>query len=161
MPSRLQAEIKQNKPFDSLRVEVILQLARTTAVVNHHWEQFLRVHGITATQYNVLRILRGAGSLGLCRHEVASRMLTVVPDVSRLLDRMTRLGMITRNRDPEDRRLVKSCITEKGLGLLRELDAPSLTAADAQLAHMSEANLQQLIELLEVARAPELQLRRE
>jgi DNA-binding MarR family transcriptional regulator len=154
MSSRLQREIKQAKPFGSLRQEVLLQMARTTAILVHAWEQALRVHGITLTQYNVLRILRGAGSEGLCRHEVASRLITQVPDVSRLLDRMMKAGLVTRTRDVGDRRLVNACITPQGLSLLEQLDAPSHTLVDNQLAHMSDVELRVLIELLETARSP-------
>jgi DNA-binding MarR family transcriptional regulator len=111
MVSRLQQEIKQTKPFSSLKQEVLLSIARTAAVLQHASEQALKAHGITLTQYNVLRILRGAGEKGLCRHEIASRLITPVPDVSRLLDRMVRAGLVTRTRDKHDRRLVASCIT--------------------------------------------------
>jgi DNA-binding MarR family transcriptional regulator len=153
MASRLQSEIKQSKPFASLRQEALLSMARTTAVLTHAWEQSLRKHDITLTQYNVLRILRGAGPNGLCRHEVASRLVTQVPDVSRLLDRMMRAGVLTRTRDTTDRRMVKACITEEGLQILSQLDAPSYAVADKQLAHMSEDDLHKLIQLLETARA--------
>ncbi len=157
MSSRLQSEIKQGKPFSSLRQQVLLQMARTTAILTHAWEQALRVHGITLTQYNVLRILRGAGPEGLCRHEVSSRLITQVPDVSRLLDRMMKAGLVTRTRDAGDRRLVNACITPQGLAILDHLDEPSYTVADSQLAHMSDADLRILIELLEAARCPESQ----
>ena len=152
MSSRLQEELKQNKPFGSLRQEALLAMARTTAVLTHAWEQALRRHGITLTQYNVLRILRGAGSSGLCRHGVASRLVTPVPDVSRLLDRMMRAGLVTRTRGTEDRRIVQACITARGLALLAKLDLPSYTVADAQLAHMPDDDLRTLIQLLETAR---------
>ena len=152
MQSRLQSEIKQATPFRSLRQEAFLQMARTTAVLTHAWEQSLRRHGVTLTQYNVLRILRGAGSPGLCRHEVASRLVTQVPDVSRLLDRMMRAGLVTRTRNITDRRLVTACITPAGLHLLEQLDVPSYGISDEQLAHMSDQEVETLIELLEVAR---------
>jgi DNA-binding MarR family transcriptional regulator len=152
MPSRLQAELKQTKPFKSLREEVLLQVARTAAVLSHTLDHTLRVYGITQTQYNVLRILRGAGPSGLCRHEVATRLVTLVPDVSRLLDRMTQAELLTRTRDPKDRRLVKACITEKGLKILAELDGPSSTLADERFSHISDADLRQLITLLEAVR---------
>ncbi len=154
MCSRLQVELKQSKPFSSLRQEAFLQMARTTAMLTHGWEHALRGHGITLTQYNVLRILRGAGERGLCRHEVSSRLVTQVPDVSRLLDRMMRGGLVTRARDKEDRRMVNACITDKGLSLLQELHLPSKVLVDDQLAHLTDAQVQLLIELLEAARIP-------
>jgi DNA-binding MarR family transcriptional regulator len=153
MASRLRSEIKQAKPFRSLRQEALLQLARTHGMLIHGWEQALRPHGITLTQYNVLRILRGAGDIGLPRHEVSSRLLTQVPDVSRLLDRMLRAGLITRSRDESDHRVVNARITEEGLRILEALDEPSYAVADQQLAHMSDADIERLIELLETARA--------
>lgn len=152
MTSRLRSEIKQAKPFGSLREEVFLQLARTTAQLTHAWEQALRRHGITLTQYNVLRILRGSGDAGLARQEVSSRLVTQVPDVSRLLDRMMRAGLVMRARDEGDRRVVKATITDKGLAILRELDAPSIAIVDEKLAHMTDADLFTLIRLLEAAR---------
>jgi len=152
MASLLQDEIKQTKPFKSLRQEALLQMARSTAVLLHAWEQSLRIHGITLTQYNVLRILRGAGDAGLCRHAIASRLITQVPDVSRLLDRMTTAKLVTRTRNSEDRRLVKACITEKGLSILSDLDAPSYVLIDQSMAHMSDDEIKTLIHLLERAR---------
>ncbi len=150
----LQDEIKQSRPFGSLRQEAFLQLARSAAVLTHVWEQAIRSYGITLTQYNVLRILRGAGPGGLCRHEVASRLITQVPDVSRLLDRMMRAGHVTRSRGIQDRRMVKACITPSGLALLAELDEPAHTLVDQQLAHMPDHDLRTLIDLLDAARNP-------
>ncbi len=153
MAGRLQDEIKQSKPFGSLQQEAVLSMARTTAVLTRAWEQFLRGYGITLTQYNVLRILRGAGPGGLCRHEVASRLVTEVPDVSRLLDRMMHAGLLTRTRGVEDRRMVKACITDRGLAILEELDRPSFTLPQKQMAHMTETDLRTLIQLLDAARS--------
>ncbi len=154
MATRLQDEIKQTKPFQSLRHEVILQVARTAAVLSHAGDQALRGYGITLTQYNVLRILRGAGEGGLCRHEVAARLVTQVPDVSRLLDRMLAAGLITRTRVAADRRMVNACITEDGLAILDALDAPMLGMLDRQLSHLSDAELETLARLLEAVRTP-------
>ncbi len=156
MPSRLQDELQQTKAFGSLRQEAILQMARSSAVFSHSWEQYLRGFGITGTQYNVLRILRGAGDAGLSRHAVSCRMVTRVPDVSRLLDRMTAGGLVTRARGTDDRRKVNTAITPKGLSILAELDVPSLRVPDEQLGHMSDEHIRRLIELLEEARAPHI-----
>ena len=120
MPSRLQAEIKQTKPFARLEHEAILGLLRTAAIVDHANDEALRPFGITGTQFNVLRILRGAGENGLCGREVGERMINRVPDVPRLLDRMEKAGLIGRDRDPDDRRHVTARITEKGRALLDE-----------------------------------------
>jgi DNA-binding MarR family transcriptional regulator len=155
MVSRLQQELKQTKPFPSLEAEVLLSDARTAAVLQHATEQALKAHGVTLTQYNVLRILRGSGEQGLCRHEIAARLVTPVPDVSRLLDRMVRAGLVTRARDKQDRRLVASCITPCGLALLARIDAPLRELTSRQLEHMHKEQLEQLLGLLEIARSPE------
>jgi DNA-binding MarR family transcriptional regulator len=156
MSSRLQDELQQSKAFGSLRQEAILQMARSSAVLSHAWEQQLRCFGVTGTQYNVLRILRGAGQTGLSRHEVGCRMVTQVPDVSRLLDRMTAAGLVTRARGAEDRRKVNATVTPKGLALLEQLDAPSLRVPEEQLGHMPDEAVRHLIALLEEARAPHI-----
>lgn len=152
MPSRLQDELKQSRPWDSLQEEVILNIARTYAVVEHALAQVLKPFGITPTQYNVLRILRGAGDLGLCRHEVGERLIRPVPDVTRLLDRMEEMGLITRRRGESDRRFVTTVITAQGLTVLGELDAPILGFHRARLAHLSEDQMRAAIELLEDVR---------
>ena len=153
MTSRLQDEIKQSRPFSSLRQEAFLSLSRTSALLTHSWTQRLRPYGVTLTQYNVLRILRGAGEAGLSRQEVSERLVTQVPDVSRLLDRMAAAGLVMRARGQADRRVVSSCITEKGLGVLKELDEPSYVIADEQLAHMPDEEVSQLVALLDKVRS--------
>src|SRR5947208_2507840 len=106
MPSNLRAEIKQTKPFASLEEEALLSIQRTAAVLDHWIDDALKPYGITPTQYNVLRILRGAGKLGLCRNEVRDRLVAQVPDVTRLLDRLEESSLIERERGTSDRRLV-------------------------------------------------------
>src|SRR6476660_1171485 len=98
MAHTLQSEIKQSKPFARPSAEALLSILRTAAVLDHHIGEVLRPHGLTTTQYNVLRILRGAGRQGLCGRDVAERLVSKVPDVSRLLDRMDDLGLIQRER---------------------------------------------------------------
>jgi DNA-binding MarR family transcriptional regulator len=121
MPSRLQAEIKQTKPFASLEQEAILGLLRTAAIVDHSNDETLRPFGLTTTQFNVLRILRGAGPDGLCGREIGERMINRVPDVPRLLERLEKAELITRERDAEDRRHVTARISAKGKQLLDEI----------------------------------------
>ena len=118
MKSNLRAEIKQQKPFDSLEQEVHLNLERTTAVLSHAFAEALKPFDVTPTQYNVLRILRGAGPAGLCRNDVRDRMVSQVPDVTRLMDRLEESGLIERERSATDRRQVASRITAKGLDVL-------------------------------------------
>ena len=152
MTSRLQDEIKQTKPFRSLHEEAALNIARTAAVLTHAFSEALKAYGITATQYNVLRILRGAGSNGLCRNEIRDRLIAQVPDVTRLLDRMEEGKLIERERSTSDRRLVTTRITAEGMRLLKSLDAPVVELQREQLGHLSKAQLTDLIELLTLAR---------
>ncbi len=152
MPIRLRDEIKQTKAFASIHEEAFLNLARTAAVLNHSFAEAVKPHGITATQYNVLRILRGAGNAGLCRNEVRDRLVAQVPDVTRLLDRMEEAGLIERERETTDRRMVTTRITADGLRLLKALDEPVLALHRAQLGHLSRQQLGALIELLTLAR---------
>ncbi|MEJ7811358.1 MAG: MarR family transcriptional regulator [Gemmatimonadaceae bacterium] len=152
MPSRLQQEIKQTRPFGSLEQEALLSVERTAAVLGHSLAEALKPYGITPTQYNVLRILRGAGKAGLCRHEVRDRLVSLVPDVTRLLDRLEDLRLVVRARDAEDRRLVTTRITAEGLRLLARLDAPMTEIHRQQLGHMDSRSLRSLIDLLATAR---------
>lgn len=153
MASRLQDELKQTRPWDSLQEEVVLNIARTSAVLEHAFAQALKPFGITPTQYNVLRILRGAGEMGLCRNEVGERLIRPVPDVTRLLDRMEEMGLITRRRDEGDRRFVTTVITDQGLALLGGLDGPIVEFHRARLAHMSDEQMRAAIDLLEGVRS--------
>jgi DNA-binding MarR family transcriptional regulator len=104
------------------------------------------------TQYNVLRILRGAGQDGLCRNEVGGRMLKAVPDVTRLLDRLEEAGLVDRVRDEEDRRFVTARITASGLAKLALLDEPVTRMHEELLGHMKKGDLRRLAELLEESR---------
>src|SRR5947209_16625049 len=124
MPNTLRAYIRQTKPFSSLHQEAMLSVVRTSTAMSDAVDELLRPHGVGSTQYNVLRILRGAGPAGLCRNELRDRMLTRMPDVTRLLDRMEDAGLVARARDNEDRRMVSTRITEAGLKLLDKLDVP-------------------------------------
>jgi len=115
-------------------------------------EPVLKAAEISPTQYNVLRILRGAGDALACG-EIADRMITREPDMTRLLDRLEKRRLITRARQQADRRVVATRITPKGLELLESLDAPVIQMHKRQLGHLGQAKLRQLIELLEEARS--------
>ena len=154
MKANLRVEIKQQKPFDSLEQEVHLNLERTAAVLTHAFAEALKPYDITPTQYNVLRILRGAGPDGLCRNDVRDRMVSQVPDVTRLMDRLEDQLLIERERSATDRRQVASRITTKGLDLLETLDGPVVEIHRRQLGHMSQEQLRALADLLELARTP-------
>ena len=152
MPSALQKELRQNKPFASLEHEATLSVERTAAVLRHGIAEALREFGVTPAQYNVLRILRGAGEGGLCRHEIADRLVTQVPDVTRLIDRMEEAGLVVRERSEEDRRLVSTRVTDEGLALLAQIDAPIAKLHARQLSHLTREQLRTLIDLLALAR---------
>ena len=153
MPETLRQEIRQERPFQSLCEEALLNIARTDTVIRERFERVLAPHGLSMTQYNVLRILRGAGRDGLCRNDIGQRLISRMPDVSRLLDRMERAGLISRARSTADRRLVNTTITAQGRKLVNALDKPVMEAHQLQLGHMSEAQLHALIDLLSIARA--------
>lgn len=148
----LRDEIRQQRPFRSLEQEALLSIARTAALLTYAVAEKLKPFGLTPTQYNVLRILRGAGSDGLCRHEIRSRLVTLVPDVTRLLDRMEASGLVQRERSSEDRREVTTTITRQGLRLLAELDEPVTRMEREHLGHMTRSELRSLVALLETAR---------
>jgi len=152
MVPKLTAEIKATAPFSSREEEVSLNILRTAALLEHAVAERLKPHGLTPTQYNVLRILRGAGPEGLCRSEVTERMLTPVPDATRLLDRLEEAGLVDRDRDPDDRRFVTARITRSGLEKLAELDEPVQRMHEELLGHIPEEDLGRLTELLERSR---------
>lgn len=149
---KLQDEIKQTKPFETLESEVVLNLVRTMDALDRRPGELLKQAGLTSSQYNALRILRGAGAHGLMCAEVSERMLTRDPDVTRLLDRLEKRALITRAREKSDRRVVTTRITDEGLALLATLDEPLRRVSVEQLAHLSHKELISLRDLLERAR---------
>jgi DNA-binding MarR family transcriptional regulator len=152
MSPSLQQDLKQKKPFRSLQQEAYLSVVRTSTALTDGMEDLLKPRGISATQYNVLRILRGSGPDGLCRNALRDRMLTRMPDMTRLLDRMEDAGLVMRAREGEDRRMVLTRITEKGRRLLDELDTPVLALHKRQLSRLTDAQLRSLSDLLTLAR---------
>lgn len=144
----LKSELKQRKPFRGIRHEAHLSILKTAAELEHAMESAVKPHGITATQYNVLRILRGAGPGGLCRHEIGTRMLRRVPDVTRLIDRMEEMELVARQRGSDDRRFVTTTITDAGLTVLATLDPVVDQITDTQLGHIGDAHLRALVETL-------------
>jgi DNA-binding MarR family transcriptional regulator len=152
MADKLRAEIKQSKPFPRPTAEALLSVLRTAAVLEHQIGEVLRPFGLTSTQYNVLRILRGAGEKGLCGREVAERLVSKVPDVSRLLDRMEELGLIRRERDRDDRRHVTAWVSDKGLEILARA-TPQLEGIERhRFNRLDPEGVQRLIEALESIR---------
>ena len=153
MTRALRDEIRQTKPFTSAEQEAFLSIGRTWAVLEHSFAEALRPYGITPTQYNVLRILRGAGETGLCRTEVMQRLISKVPDTTRLLDRMEAAGLIERERSDRDRRFVTTRVTAAGLSLLAELDDPVKELHRLHLGVLDRTELRMLIASLERVRA--------
>jgi DNA-binding MarR family transcriptional regulator len=151
MPPTLRSIIKQARPFDSLEQEASLALSRLASDLNAEQAELLRASGVTWTQYNAMRILRGASGEPLSCGEVGERMITRESDVTRLLDRLERQGLVVRARDEQDRRVVKARLTDAGLKLLAELDEPVAQMHKRQLGHLGTAKLESLLALLEEA----------
>ena len=128
---------------------LFLAVLKTADALGQEAEQLTRSVGLTATQYNVLRILRGAGPDGLPCRGIGERMISRDPDMTRLLDRMEKGGLITRARQKDDRRVVKTQITEAGLGLLQKLDQPMRDLHKRQFEHMPAGQVKALAELLD------------
>jgi DNA-binding MarR family transcriptional regulator len=150
---RLRQAIKQRKPFESLEQEVFLEVLRTGNALIGDLVDLLRPYHLTQPQYNVLRILRGAGPAGLPTGEVGERMVVSrEPDVTRLLIRMEARGLVQRERRSDNRRFVTARITREGLRLLKALDEPVRQMHARQLRHMTRRELDQLAGLLERAR---------
>jgi DNA-binding MarR family transcriptional regulator len=144
--------LKQTKPFPTIETEAILNLQKTTDILVREVEAVLKPYGVSGTQYNVLRILRGAEPLGMKCGEIGERMVTHDPDITRLLDRVEKRGLIARVREEKDRRVVRTRITAAGLEILARMDKPVEEGARRMLGHLGPARLIKLIELLEEAR---------
>src|SRR3984893_4228834 len=136
----------------SLENRIFVALLETADAISQEAEQFMKTAGLTGTQYNVLRILRGAQPEGLPCRGIGDRMISHDPDMTRLLDRMEKRGLITRKRQTDDRRVVKARITPQALSLLKTLDQPIHELHKRQFPHMSASRLKIFFDLLEEAR---------
>jgi len=143
---------KARRPSSTLEQEAYLSLLRASDALARGAEEVIKPFGLSGTQYNILRILRGAGRHGLCCHEAAERMLTHDPDITRLLDRLERRGLIVRARASLDRRVITAQITPAGLQILARLDKPVEECHQRQFGHLGPRRLAQLIDLLNSAR---------
>jgi DNA-binding MarR family transcriptional regulator len=141
-------------PQPGLEARVFVSLQRTAEALARGAEDLLKPYGLSGTQYNILRILRGAGDEGLGCSEIGGRLISRDPDITRLLDRMESRGLIARARQTQDRRVVETRITTEGLQLLAELDEPVSELHRRQLRHIPQRQLQQLASLLDRAREP-------
>ena len=148
MSNALHRELRQRKPFTSLAQEAHLSVSRTAAVLAERFEELLKPHGISPTQFNVLRILRGAEPDGLCRHEIKARLLSRMPDVTRLLDRMETAGLVVSERSSADRREVSTRLTARGRELVDALDEPVAAEHERRFGRLGEDDLRALVQLL-------------
>jgi DNA-binding MarR family transcriptional regulator len=143
-------ELKQQKPFSSPEQEILLGLRMAAARVVEPWARFLKTTAqLTTHQYNVLRILRGSHSARLACSDIAERMIERDPDITRLVDRLERRGLVKRSRSRQDRRVVEVGITDKGLTLVRGLDGHVQRLPKALLGHLGVERARQLATLLE------------
>ena len=153
MPSALQRELRQRRPFQSAAHEAVVGLMRTADLVRRHAAALVEPHGITLQQFNVLRILRGAAEDGLPTLEVADRMIETTPGVTRLLDRLETKELVRRQRCPKDRRQHLCWITAKGLAVLEKIDPLTARAHEDALKGLRQKDRVAFIRLLDAIRA--------
>jgi DNA-binding MarR family transcriptional regulator len=152
MPGQLRDQIHQRKPFDGPEAEAFLNVLRTASALLDDLTGVLRPYDLSQPQYNVLRILRGAGPEGLPSGEIGARMVARDPDVTRLVDRMEARGLVARHRPAADRRVVRVQLTPEGARMVDALDEPVAAMHRRQLGHLDPAALRTLSDLLEAAR---------
>lgn len=163
MAQSLKDEIGKREPFDLPEEEAYLNIARTCSVLSCQFARLFRAQGLSEATYNILRILRGesapqrggAAGGGVPMQTIGERLVARVPDVTRLVDRLERSGLVQRTRTSEDRRVVLVSITVRGIGLLSKLDEPVRELHRRQLGHLPKRDLEQLTRLLVRARHPE------
>jgi len=148
---KLQKDLKKQRPSDSPEHEAVLNLFRTSNRIELRFARLFGQHGLTTSQYNILRILRGEGKPLPCL-EIAERTVVKVPGITGLIDRLEEADLVRRQRSVEDRRVVNVEITETGSQLLASLDAPLLKLQQQVLGHLSPAEIAELNRLLEKAR---------
>jgi MarR family transcriptional regulator, 2-MHQ and catechol-resistance regulon repressor len=149
--SQLQAEIKKRRPFESPAQEAWLNLVRSSSQLQIHFDRLFATFGLTSSQYNILRILRGEGQ-PLPILEIASRMIAVVPGITGLIDRLEKAGQVRRDRSVDDRRVIFVTITESALATLAQIDQPLKELHDTVMQPLSRDEQRQLVRLLEKLR---------
>ncbi|MGA9798128.1 MAG: MarR family transcriptional regulator [Terriglobales bacterium] len=152
MVKSIQSEIQQTKPFNTLEEEALVSLQRTADRLHWRMSEMLKAYDLTPTQYNALRILRGAKDEGRACSEIAERMINRDPDITRLVDRLERRGLVARSREGRDRRVITTRITPAGLKLLESLDGPVEEFNRRLLGPLGEQTLRTLIQLLDAVR---------
>lgn len=151
--SALQTELRQRRPFQSVAHEAVVALMRTADLVRRQMTALVAPHGITLQQYNVLRILRGAGDEGIPTLDVSERMIEQAPGVTRLMDRLEAKGLIRRQRCPNDRRQHLCWIAPPGLALLDEIDAATSRAHEDSLKGLRQKDRAAFVRMLDAIRA--------
>jgi DNA-binding MarR family transcriptional regulator len=152
-PSALRAELRQRKPFASLGAEATVSLLRTASMVRRSLARVVEGEGLSLAQYNVLRILRGAGDAGLPTLAIRDRLIEEAPGITRLVDKLEAAGLLRRERSTPDRRQVLCYLTAHGRALLRRLDAAVDAADTAAVATLEKRELRTLVRLLDRIRA--------
>jgi DNA-binding MarR family transcriptional regulator len=150
---KLQHELKKKRPFESPEQEAALSVLRTSDRLQIRFARLMREHGLTLSQYNVLRILRGEGK-PLPILEIGSRTIAVVPGITGLIDRLEQAGFVNRLRCEKDRRVIYVALTDQAKKTLADLDEPLLALHRKILGHLSQAELKALLRLLEKVREP-------
>lgn len=145
--------MSSSKPGNYPEEDAFLGIARTHEYLMQGFVDLFRRYDLTPTQYNLLRILRGAGAEGLNCSEAGRRMINHDPDITRLFDRLELSGLLSRQRSQDDRRVVKAFLSEKGGQLLANLDAPVRQLHEKQMSSLDHAALENLIRLLERLRS--------
>jgi DNA-binding MarR family transcriptional regulator len=151
--SKLKSEIAQQRPFSSLAEEALLNIMRTADCLQRAMQRRTRASGITSTQYNVLRILRGSQPEGLTCSAIGDRMITAEPDITRLLGRLKAQKLVRQQRDKRDKRVIWTQISPTGLALLADMDPVVQQFPKELLGHLTEEEVAELIRLVELARA--------
>ncbi len=158
-PASLQDEIGKRRPFDHAEQEAYLNIMRTMSVLDEEVSKLFKSRGLSEATYNALRILRGeqshGASAGIPCQLIGERLISRVPDVTRLIDRLEATGLVKRGRTDQDRRIVLVSITKKGLSILDQLDKPLTEIHKNQFKHMTGAELAELNRLLVKARHPQ------
>lgn len=153
MRTTLRSEIQQTKPFLSREQEIYLQIRRTAELTNRWLSEVLKVHGLSTSTLNVLRILRGARPEAISSARISERMVARDPDLTRLLDKLEKAGLVQKQRDEKDRRVVKVGITPEGVRVCEAATDDTTVRLKEEFSHMTKKQLDQLADLLELARS--------
>jgi DNA-binding MarR family transcriptional regulator len=150
--SSLHEELGESQPFQVPEQEAYLNLVRTHALLSDEVAELFKQHHLSQPLYNVLKVVARMGSAGMPSQSIAQYMVARDPDITRLVDRLQKDGSIERERDEQDRRIVRVRVTQLGLDLIQKLDSPIWELHQQQLGHLSQEKLELLNQLLVEAR---------